>query len=74
MNPWTKVGAGCFFFALGLGYLFRPTVIERMNAILREALLNDAHIALERRKWGVFFLLLSVLFLYMGYVALQRVP
>ncbi|MBI4349388.1 MAG: hypothetical protein HY553_21305 [Elusimicrobia bacterium] len=72
MTPWQKVFAGCVFFALGLGYLYRPDLIERMNALLREYVLNDAHLALERRKWGMFFLLLSFLFLYMGYTALNR--
>ena len=74
MNPWAKVGAGCFFFMLGLGYLYRPDLIERMNAFLRETLFNDAYLALERRKWGVFFLLLSLLFLYLGYSALYGAP
>ena len=66
MKPEIKIGLGVFFFFLGLGYLFRPTLIERMNAFIRETVLNDAYIALERHKWGVFFLLLSFLFLYMG--------
>jgi hypothetical protein len=70
VNPWFKIAVGLFFFLLGLGYLYRPDIIERINAILRETLLNDAYIALERRKWGVFFLLISFLFLYMGYVSL----
>ena len=74
MSPWGKVSAGILFFLLGLGYLYRPALIERINTFLRDVVLNDAHIALERRKWGVFFLLLSVLFLYMGYTALYRVP
>ncbi|MFA5138044.1 MAG: hypothetical protein WC728_02335 [Elusimicrobiota bacterium] len=74
MEPWFKVLLGLLFFAMGLGYLYRPGLIERMNAFLRECLLNDAYIALERRKWGVFFLLLSVLFLYMGYTGLYPRP
>ncbi len=72
MTPAFKIFLGLGFFALGLGYLYRPDLIERMNALIREYLLNDAHIALERRKWGAFFLLLSFLFLYMGYSAWQR--
>jgi hypothetical protein len=52
---------------LGLGYLYRPDLIQRMNAVIREYLLNDSHIALERRKWGMFFLLVSFLALYMAY-------
>ena len=62
---------GLFFFLLGLGYLYRPTVIERLNAILRETILNDAYIALERQKWGTFFLLLSFLFLFVGYTLIH---
>lgn len=69
---WFKLLAGLFFFLLGLGYLYRPDLIERMNAILRDYLLNDAHIAMERRKWGTFFLLISFLFLYMAYAAMNR--
>jgi hypothetical protein len=71
MTAGLKVFMGLFFFALGLGYLYRPDLIERMNALLREYLLNDAHLALERRKWGMFFLLLSFVVLYMGYSAMQ---
>lgn len=70
MTAWAKVFIGVVFFLLGLGYLYRPDLIERMNAVLREYLLNDAYIALERRKWGMFFLLVGFLFTYMGLEAL----
>ena len=72
MTPGQKVFFGVIFFILGLGYLYRPDLIERMNALIREYLLNDAHVALERRKWGMFFLLISFLLLSMGYLAMQR--
>ncbi len=72
MNACYKVGFGLVSLLLGLGYLYRPDLIERMNAILRDYLLNDSYIALERRKWGVFFLLIGFLFLYMGLTALGR--
>jgi len=72
MMPFVKIAAGVLSFILGFGYLYRPDLIERMNAFLRDYLLNDAHIALERRKWGAFFLLLGFLFLYMGVTALER--
>ena len=72
MNPLYKIIIGILSFLLGLGYLYRPDLIERMNAFLRETLLNDAYIALERRKWGAFFLLIGFLFLYMGFTAVQR--
>lgn len=72
MTPTLKIVLGLLSGLLGLGYLYRPDLIERMNAVLRDYLLNDAYIALERRKWGMFFLLVSFLFLYMGRSALTR--
>jgi hypothetical protein len=72
MTPILKIIVGLISGMLGLGYLYRPDLIERMNAVLRDYVLNDAYIALERRKWGMFFLLVSFLFLYMGWAALPR--
>lgn len=72
MTPWFKIVVGIASGILGLGYLYRPDLIERMNAVLRDYVLNDAYIALERKKWGMFFLLVSFLFLYVGWSALGR--
>jgi hypothetical protein len=72
MSPLLKILVGLASGLLGLGYLYRPDLIERMNAVLRDYLLNDAYIALERKKWGMFFLLVSFLFLYMGWSGLGR--
>ena len=72
MTPALKLIIGVLCGLLGLGYLYRPDLIERMNGVLRDYVLNDAYIALERKKWGMFFLLVSFLFLYMGWAALQR--
>ncbi|MBI5623460.1 MAG: hypothetical protein HY924_06765 [Elusimicrobia bacterium] len=71
MNPELKVVVGLFFLLLGLGYLYRPGLIQRMNEFIREQLFNDARISLERRKWGIFFLLLSLLFIYMGWQGMR---
>ncbi len=70
MTPNFKILVGLLSGLLGLGYLYRPDLIERMNAVLRDYFLNDAYIALERRKWGMFFLLVAFLFLYMGWSSL----
>ena len=70
MSPYFKLAVGFVSLLLGLGYLYRPDLIGRMNAVIREYLLNDAYIALERKKWGAFFLLVAFLFLYMGWTAL----
>ncbi|MDX6770577.1 MAG: hypothetical protein SF051_13665 [Elusimicrobiota bacterium] len=72
MLPWVKLFLGVAATALGLGYLYRPDIIERINAVLRETVFNDAYIALERKKWGAFFLLVGFLFLYMALAALTR--
>lgn len=72
MTPHFKILVGFLSGLLGLGYLYRPDLIERMNAVLRDYFLNDAYIALERRKWGMFFLLVAFLFLYMGWSSLPR--
>ena len=72
MTPFLKIIVGLMSGLLGLGYLYRPDLIERMNAVLRDYVLNDAYIALERKKWGMFFLLISFLFLYMGWSGLGR--
>lgn len=72
MNALLALVVGFACLLLGFGYLYRPDVIERMNALLREYFLNDAYIALERKKWGMFFLLAAFLFLYMGWTSLAR--
>lgn len=72
MLIWMKLFVGVAATVLGLGYLYRPDVIERLNALLRATVFNDAYIALERKKWGAFFLLVGFLFLYMGLSALTR--
>ncbi len=72
MSPLLKIAIGLVSALLGLGYLYRPDLIERMNAVLRDYLLNDAYIALERKKWGMFFLLVAFLFLYTGWAGLGR--
>ena len=66
MFPLVKILAGLFFGLLGLGYLFRPDIIERINTLIKNTLLNDSYFTLERRKWGTFFLVVGFLLLYMG--------
>ena len=48
MTPVFKIVLGLMSLFLGLGYLYRPDLIWRLNALIREYLLNDAHIAIER--------------------------
>lgn len=57
---------GLLFLMAGVGYLYRPGLMARLIVAVRETLLNDAHIALDRKKWGLFFLLLALLSFYLG--------
>lgn len=66
-----KILCGIIFLLLGLGYLYQPNLILRINAFFRNYLFNDRFL-LERRKWGIFFLLLSFIAFYMGLTALLR--
>lgn len=54
------------FVLLGLGYIYRPDAIERINRLIRETFLNDSYVALHRRNWGFLLLLLGGVLLYMG--------
>ncbi len=66
MFSFIKIPLGIFFCFIGFCYLFRPAILERIKVFIRDTLLNDSYIALERKKWGTFFLLIGFLLLYMG--------
>lgn len=70
MYPKLFIVSGVILILIGYGYAFRYDVIERLRTLIRDALLNDSYIALERRKWGLFFLLVGAAFLYAGLSAL----
>jgi hypothetical protein len=66
INPYLKILFGLIILLLGLGYIYKPEVIERLNRLLKETLLNDSYVALQRKKWGFFLALIGSLLLYMG--------
>ncbi|OGR80219.1 MAG: hypothetical protein A2X32_06140 [Elusimicrobia bacterium GWC2_64_44] len=66
INPYLKIIFGLMFVLLGLGYIYRPDAIERINRLIRETFLNDSYVALHRRNWGFLLLLLGGVLLYMG--------
>ena len=59
---------GLFFLIGSLGYLYRPTIIIRFNAWGRKYLFNDQLLVTHRKKIGVLLLIVSVIFLYGGFV------
>lgn len=68
INPYLKLFFGLVFVLLGLGYIYRPDAIERVNRLIKETFLNDSYVALHRKNWGFLLLLLGGILLYMGIV------
>lgn len=66
INPYLKLFFGLVILLLGLGYIYKPDIIERVNRVLKETLLNDSYVALHRRNWGFLLILVGVTLIYMG--------
>ncbi len=66
ISPYIKIFFGLVLLLLGLGYIYKPGVIERINRLIRETFLNDSYVALHRRNWGFLLLLIGGVLLYMG--------
>jgi uncharacterized protein YqgC (DUF456 family) len=54
---------GICLFLGGLGYLFHPKIILKVNAFARDAVFRDSRALLENRRIGVILLLLSFVIL-----------
>ena len=63
-----------FFLVLGFVFVYKPAWIVRFNKLVRERVLNDNRILLERRKKGFFFFLMFFIFFYSSYDIVQRHP
>ena len=66
ISPYIKLFFGLLFVLLGMGYIYKPGIIERINSLIRETFINDSYVALHRRKWGFLLLLIGALLIYMG--------
>lgn len=64
--PYFKLFFGLAILLLGLGYIYKPGVVERVNRVLKETLLNDSYIAMHRRKLGFLLTLVGATLIYMG--------
>ncbi len=51
---------------LGLGYLFDPKGILRLNAFMRDVFFKDSHVLLNGKKIGGFLILVGFLLLALG--------
>jgi len=59
---------GLLLIVLGFCYLAKPDIITRINTLIKNTILNDSYMALERRKIGVFLILAGVFFLFAAFV------
>lgn len=66
ISPYLKIFFGLLFVLLGLGYIYKPEAIERLNRLIKETFLNDSYVALHRRNWGFLLLLVGAVLVYMG--------
>ena len=66
ITPYLKVFFGLVFILLGLGYIYKPEAIERVNRLIKETFLNDSYVALHRKNWGFLLLLIGGVLIYMG--------
>jgi len=66
IDPYIKIFFGLVFLLLGLGYIYSPGVISRINKVIRDTFLNDSYVALHRRNWGFLMLLIGAVLVYMG--------
>jgi uncharacterized protein YjeT (DUF2065 family) len=73
INPYLKIFFGLLFVLLGLGYIYKPEIIERINRLIRETFLNDSYVALHRRNWGFLLVLLGAVLVYMGLTRLRGI-
>ena len=66
INPYLKIFFGLVFILLGLGYIYKPEIIVRINRLIKETFLNDSYVALHRKNWGFLLLLVGGVLIYMG--------
>ena len=71
ISLYLKLFFGLLFVLLGLGYIYKPGIIERINQLIRETFLNDSYVALHRKNWGFLLLLLGGVLIYMGLSRLE---
>ena len=55
---------------LGVCYVYRPNLILRMNAVLRENVFSDALVASSRKKVGLYLVLLGLVGIIAGLMIL----
>ncbi len=65
-----KIFIGIILLFISIGYLYRPNFIIRINEWGRKYIFNDVWVLSHRWEIGGFFLVLSLIALYMGITSL----
>ena len=61
-----KIGLGLILFFFGMALVFKPVIIKRILRLLKETILNESFLLIERRKLGLLLVLVGLLLFYMG--------
>ena len=61
-----KILIGFILLLTGLGYMYRPNIIIKVNFWIRENVFNDKMLIIHRRKIGVVLIVVGIIVLYMG--------
>jgi uncharacterized protein YjeT (DUF2065 family) len=62
-----RMSLGFLFVVVGLGYLFDPKAILRLNAVMRDYLFRDSFVLLNGKRIGSWLLVLGFILLAFGY-------
>ncbi len=61
-----KIILGLLFCFFGMALMFKPIIIKRSLCLIKELILNESFLLIERRKLGLLFVLVGLLLFYMG--------
>ncbi|MCK5584212.1 MAG: hypothetical protein KAI33_10485, partial [Elusimicrobiales bacterium] len=59
-----KIGLGLLLVFLGMALVFKPIIVKRIVRIVKEIILNESFLLIERRKLGLLFVLVGLLLFY----------
>ena len=62
---------GIILFILGWLFLYHKKSVLKLNAFMRNNIFNDVYVLTEFKKIGVFFILMSIIFFYLGFISLK---
>ena len=61
-----KILTGLLFLLAGIGYLYSPAIIMRINEFMKNRVFNDNIIIHHRRKIGIALVLIGFIVLFFG--------